>query len=285
MKANFFNLRLVISLTIIFFLLNIIQVSAQDVYKVNTQRLNMRDLPSTKGRLIGSLTQGMTVTVENIENGWAMLSYEGKTCYVSAKYLLKVETVEPKETERVPLQEDGQKVILPADSEEVTTVVEQIETVTEEENNKRLISGSFILFSGEGHFTDRLNGCVGWHYITINGWGFDFVTRWVSTKYGNRNIDIGPNYSYKLMNNLYVTGALCLSPRLQGMPDVKVSSSGKIKEETKYKSYIDFVVNARVSYELRKLTMSAGFVYWAPEFKFNDGYSSNGFQLSLLFPI
>lgn len=289
MNTNHFYFRVVIKLTFVLFLMNTIQVRAQDVYKVTTQRLNMRATPSVKGNMIGSLTLGTTVTVESIENGWALLNYEGKKCYVSAKYLLKVENAEAKETGVSDQQVQRVETTQQTETIEAVTVAEQPETVIKEKEKKKLISGSFTLFSGEGKFNERLNACLGWHYITLNGFGFEFITRSTSTTYGNRNFDIGPNYSYKLWENkkncLYVTGALCLSSRIQGMPDVVVTSSGKTKQETKYKFFLDYVANARVSYELPKFTMSAGFVFWAPDFKFSDGYSSNGFHLSLLFPI
>ena len=69
------------------------------------------------------------------------------------------------------------------------------------------------------------------------------------------------------------------------MPDVTVTSTGKIKEDKKYKLFTDFVSNARVAYELPKFAISAGLVLWAPEFKFSDGYCRTGVHLSLLYSL
>lgn len=281
------NFDFIIKLTFVLLFLHLTPVNAQDVYKVTTQRLNMRATPSAKGRLMGTLTQGTTVTVENIENGWALINYDGKICYVSAKFLQKVEKADNKENERVYQQEQKQESTQLVESVETVTVTEPSVTDTDEKETKKLLSANVMLFSGEGNFTDRLNMGIGWHFITLNGFGFDFAIRSNSARYGNRNFDYGPNYSYKLWandkNKLYATAALCLSSRVQGMPDVTITSSGKTKEEVKYKYFFDFVANARVSYELPKVILSAGLVLWAPQFKFSDGYFSTGFHLSLAF--
>lgn len=287
MKHHYFALGFAIKLAFVLFLLNPITVNAQDVYKVSTQRLNVRATPSGNGNLVGTINQGVTVTVEKIENGWAQINFNGKTCYTSAKYLSKVEADINRNAEsQIEIRHEATQQ---AESTETTAVSEQPVSPTDTKEKMRLISGSFLMPSGDGSFSDKLNACLGWHVITLNGFGVDFVTRWSSTKYGNRNFDVGPNYSYKLWENeknrLYATAAVCLSSRVQGMPDLVVTSSGKVKEETKYKYFLDFVTNARISYELRKFTLSAGFVIWAPEFKFNNGYCKTGIHLSLFYPL
>ena len=65
-----------------------VKMKAQDVYKVTVQRLNIRATPSVNGRLMGSLHLGDKVTVEKIQNGWATISYNGKTCYINEKYIV-----------------------------------------------------------------------------------------------------------------------------------------------------------------------------------------------------
>ena len=76
-----------------------VEINAQDVYKVAVQRLNVRATPSANGRLMGFLNHGDTVTVEKIQNGWATISYNGKTCFISEKYIVveKKEEIERKE--------------------------------------------------------------------------------------------------------------------------------------------------------------------------------------------
>ena len=243
MNSNRLNFRLVIKLTFALLFLHLVPVNAQEVYKVNAQRLNMRATPSTNGRLLGTLTQGATVTVESIENGWALLNHEGKACYVSAKYLSKEEKQDSKEKEKAYQQE--QKTTTKTVTMTAATVTEQSESRTSEKIHKRLVSGSVIYFGGEGEFLDKLSWCVGWHFVNLNDFGFEMVSRRINAKYSSTNLDFGPNYSYKLWENgknrLYATAALCLSSRLQSVPDVTVTSTGKIKEDKKYKLFTDFV--------------------------------------------
>lgn len=267
----------------------ITSIMAQSVYKVTSQRLNVRATPSANGLLIGTLNRGVTIAVERIENGWAVINYAGKICYVSAKYLSKEEHVENKDAESAPKSIQEQETTEQTDSLNTTSVTEKSVTSVKTKEKRRLISGSFFFPSGEGSFTDKLNSCIGWHHISLDGFGFEYVVRFSTARYGNKNIDLGPNYSYKLWenskNSLYATAAICISSRVQGMPDIEVSSSGKVKESTKYKYFLDMVTYARVSYELPGVTLATGFVIWAPEFKFDSNYCKTGLMLSLLFPI
>jgi uncharacterized YkwD family protein len=55
--------------------------------KVTATTLNVRSMPSATAAILGKLSQNTTITVKRITNGWAQISYNGKTAYVSAKYL------------------------------------------------------------------------------------------------------------------------------------------------------------------------------------------------------
>jgi len=56
--------------------------------------LNVRDAPGTNGEKLGTLSQGTSVTVSEIKNGWASITYEGQAAYVCASYLKQTDTVE-----------------------------------------------------------------------------------------------------------------------------------------------------------------------------------------------
>ena len=57
-------------------------------YKVTAKSgLNVRSGPSTSYGKYGALVCGAELQVEGIENGWAKVSYNGKTAYVSASYI------------------------------------------------------------------------------------------------------------------------------------------------------------------------------------------------------
>ena len=47
----------------------------------------VRSGPSTSYGKYGALVCGAELQVEGIENGWAKVSYNGKTAYVSASYI------------------------------------------------------------------------------------------------------------------------------------------------------------------------------------------------------
>ena len=62
--------------------------SAAKSYKVTAKSgLNVRSGPSTSYGKYGALVCGAELQVEGIENGWAKVSYNGKTAYVSASYI------------------------------------------------------------------------------------------------------------------------------------------------------------------------------------------------------
>ena len=64
---------------------------SQNNYKVTAGSLNIRNAPNSSGSsVIGSLKKGEVVSVQSITNGWAKITYGGKTGYVSLKYLQKV---------------------------------------------------------------------------------------------------------------------------------------------------------------------------------------------------
>ena len=54
-----------------------------------TADLNVRSKASSKGKICGGISKGDTVKVYSISDGWARISFDGGTAYVSAKYLEK----------------------------------------------------------------------------------------------------------------------------------------------------------------------------------------------------
>ncbi len=58
-------------------------------YIVNTQvsNLNVRKFPGTDAAIVGKLAKGTEIEVENIDNGWARIEFNGATAYVSADYV------------------------------------------------------------------------------------------------------------------------------------------------------------------------------------------------------
>lgn len=64
------------------------QVVASDIYYCTASTyLNVRNSPSTSGVVVGSLKPGQEVEVYSFVNGFAQISYNGRTAYVSSAYL------------------------------------------------------------------------------------------------------------------------------------------------------------------------------------------------------
>lgn len=62
-------------------------------HSVNTGTLTVRSTGSVSGKAIDYISKGTKVTVTTtLSNGWAKVSYNGKTGYVNAKYLTKLTT-------------------------------------------------------------------------------------------------------------------------------------------------------------------------------------------------
>lgn len=68
---------------------SVVNLKAQTQYTVTAKSLNVRSFPSTTGKIVGKLSQGETVNVETVENGWATINYNGKTSYISSRHIVK----------------------------------------------------------------------------------------------------------------------------------------------------------------------------------------------------
>lgn len=66
-------------------------VMASEPYEVTVASLNIREMPSAKSKLVGTLSRGTVVEVENVADGFASFDFLGKKCYASVKFLKKVE--------------------------------------------------------------------------------------------------------------------------------------------------------------------------------------------------
>lgn len=157
---------------------------------------------------------------------------------------------------------------------------------SEENANYNVIGGAFYWFGG----WMESNWGVTYNSLNVDGLGFEFCTRSSSERYRNYNFDIGPNYSYKLMKNnenvLFITGSIGPSLRLQSMPDVKYNqTTGKTKTTTKTKAYIDAYIDAKVSYKMPKFMISAGYILWSAQFKFDNDYLQSGPYIGVSFDI
>lgn len=68
-----------------------------------TDSVNVREEPSTSARVIGSLSEGDSVTITGRGSGWYRVNYNGQTAYVSSSYLT---TTKPATAEEDKKNED-----------------------------------------------------------------------------------------------------------------------------------------------------------------------------------
>ena len=64
---------------------------SQGKYKITASSLNVRLAPNAKSKILGTLNQHDIIVVKSIENQWARITFMGKDAYISAKYIVKAE--------------------------------------------------------------------------------------------------------------------------------------------------------------------------------------------------
>ncbi|WP_165615153.1 SH3 domain-containing protein, partial [Bacillus paramycoides] len=75
---------------------------------VNATNLNIREQPTTQGKVVGTVKQGTTVQVLSQEKEWAKISHDGKEGYVSLQFL-KLSGKTPGAEQQQPTINNGQK--------------------------------------------------------------------------------------------------------------------------------------------------------------------------------
>ena len=102
---------------------------AENNYKVtSSSRLNVRKSPSTSAAVLGTFESGQQIEVVSISNGWAKVKYNGKTGYVSDKYIAPLP--KPEKAEKVHEEPKEEKVIVENDYEEPVTPSKKFKDIT-----------------------------------------------------------------------------------------------------------------------------------------------------------
>ena len=70
-----------------------INTSSTSYTHKTTANLNLRSTRSTSGKIILTIPKGKSITVSDIKSGWGKTTYNGKTGYVSTKYLSAVKAI------------------------------------------------------------------------------------------------------------------------------------------------------------------------------------------------
>lgn len=151
--------------------------------------------------------------------------------------------------------------------------------VNNNKTNVNTVNAVNLIYYGFDGFS---NYGIGFQGINENGFGFGITIRSSLKDNAPFNEDLDFSYSYPLSLNadctVFLTMALGPSIRMQNESDEKGSD--------KLKFYIDGFINPRVSLKYKKLLLSGGFFFWAPQFKFSkEEGGTSGFNVALGFDI
>ena len=121
-KVNALILINVMKRIVSFFISVVITCSAfaQDIYVVTAAKgLNVRSIPSTEGKILGALANGVQIIVYNISSGWAEFQYKDRHAYVSAKYIafkekVVVEDISTEQLEDTIVQPLATDIVVPS---------------------------------------------------------------------------------------------------------------------------------------------------------------------------
>lgn len=77
--------------------------AAPQTYRVTARILNVREAPGMEAKIVGSLSQGRRVQVQElVPDGWARITWKDRSAYVSAEYLTRVD-VKAETSDKFPL--------------------------------------------------------------------------------------------------------------------------------------------------------------------------------------
>lgn len=120
--------------------------------------------------------------------------------------------------------------------------------------------------------------------LNYNGFGLDFnIRNNFDGSHGNLNVDLCPNYSIGLYNdnNTTVFFTLAAGPSVRTQDKLTGFDDYDQPQYESAKTYLDLMVNARLSLKFNRFMISAGYDVWGAEFKLSKGYKADGFMASL----
>lgn len=155
--------------------------------------------------------------------------------------------------------------------------------VSSSDNDDEAISSfnvAYYNFDGDSNYGISVYG------MNPNHVGVDFNIRLNFEKYGNYNVDLCLNYSFKLWGEngtkLLLVPSVGPSFRMQDRPKVDYNErTGNVKKESKTEYKFDLVANPRLALCANRFTFSVGYFLWGAEFKLKKGYKADGFNVAL----
>lgn len=154
----------------------VITTFAENNYKVtSSSRLNVRKSPSTSAAVLGTFESGQQIEVVTVSNGWAKVKYNGKTGYVSDKYIAPLPKPEkPVKAHHKPKEE---KVVITNDYEEPVTPSKSSKNINNHgysEVETPLVMGSSM--SDAMNLYLAVQGGCGWsNFLWSNGYPYGTI--------------------------------------------------------------------------------------------------------------
>ncbi|RFT61391.1 mannosyl-glycoprotein endo-beta-N-acetylglucosamidase, partial [Bacillus clarus] len=125
---------------------------------VNATNLNIREQPTTQGKVVGTVKQGTTVKVLGQEKEWAKISHDGKEGYVSLQFLkLSGKNPGAEQKQQQPTINNGQK-------EEGTVTATRLNV-----RNSPVLGSSMIGYVQKNEKVTVLGKANGWAKIEYKG--------------------------------------------------------------------------------------------------------------------
>lgn len=131
------------------------------------------------------------------------------------------------------------------------------------------------------NFDGYSNYGFGDQWMTPGAIGFEFFCRASFESHGNYNIDLAPNYSFKLVRNSDLAAYLVLAagPSFRMQDKVEIDDDWNINYKLGF--FVDCTINPRLVIRYDHIVASVGYYYWAPKFKFGKDNGIGGVSVSL----
>lgn len=175
----------------------VVAALAENNYKVtSSSRLNVRKSPSTSAAVLGTFESGQQIEVVSVNNGWAKVKYNGKTGYVSDKYIAPLP--KPEKPVKAKAEPKEEKVVVKDDYEEPVTPSKRFKDVTnlgDFEVETPLVMGSSM--------SDAMN-----LYLAVQG-GFG----WSNFLWSDGSVNGTMAYSGNILAQLYFEDKVSFIPQ------------------------------------------------------------------------
>ncbi len=177
-------------------MLGVASVYAENNYRVtSSSRLNVRKSASTSATVLGTFNSGQEIEVLSVGNGWAKVKFNGKTGYVSEKYITPLPKKETPKSEPKPKKEVVEEKVVVEKEVPDNNIFREIRDAGDYEVETPLTLGDAL--------SDNFN-----LYLAVQG-GFG----WSNFLWNNGSVNGTMAYSGNIMAQLYFEDKVSFIPQ------------------------------------------------------------------------